>query len=87
MFVRSSWGRKHLLYGGYTYVSNKRVEATNTIYWRCSRFHRRTKVPCEVRCTLRDGKMVKMFGKHNHPPELMNLEGKELETEYCIRDP
>ncbi|XP_052889535.1 modifier of mdg4-like isoform X22 [Anopheles moucheti] len=88
MFVRSSWGRKHLLYDGYTYASNKRIESTNTTYWRCTLFHRRNvKVPCEVRCTVRDGKMVKMFGTHNHLPEVMKLEGKELETEYCIRDP
>uniref|UniRef100_A0A4Y0APV2 BTB domain-containing protein n=1 Tax=Anopheles funestus TaxID=62324 RepID=A0A4Y0APV2_ANOFN len=85
MFVRSSWGRKHLLYDGYTYASNKRIESTNTTYWRCTLFHRRNvKVPCEVRCTVRDGKMVKMFGKHNHPPEVSKFDGKELETEYCI---
>uniref|UniRef100_A0A182MC08 BTB domain-containing protein n=1 Tax=Anopheles culicifacies TaxID=139723 RepID=A0A182MC08_9DIPT len=88
LFVRSSWGRKHLIYDGYTYATNKRIEATNTTYWRCTLFHRRNvKIPCEARCTVRDGKIVKMFDSHNHPPEVTKLNGKELETEYCIRDP
>uniref|UniRef100_A0A182T1T0 FLYWCH-type domain-containing protein n=1 Tax=Anopheles maculatus TaxID=74869 RepID=A0A182T1T0_9DIPT len=88
LFVRSSWGRKHLLYDGYMYASNKRVESTNTTYWRCTLFHRRNvQTLCEARCTVRDGQIIKMYGKHNHPPEVRNFSGKQVETDYCIHDP
>ncbi|XP_062698310.1 FLYWCH-type zinc finger-containing protein 1-like [Aedes albopictus] len=36
LFVRSRWGRKLLIYERYVFFSNKRVEATNTTYWRCA---------------------------------------------------
>uniref|UniRef100_A0A182NKW8 BEN domain-containing protein n=1 Tax=Anopheles dirus TaxID=7168 RepID=A0A182NKW8_9DIPT len=78
LFVRSPWGRKLLVYDGYTYCTNKRVQATNTTYWRCTMAHRRhVQSLCESRCTVRDGRIVKMCGKHNHAREMLRLDGKE----------
>uniref|UniRef100_A0A182QVF5 BTB domain-containing protein n=1 Tax=Anopheles farauti TaxID=69004 RepID=A0A182QVF5_9DIPT len=88
LFIRSPWGRKLLVYDGYTYCTNKRVQATNTTYWRCTMAHRRNvQTLCEARCTVRDGRIVKMCETHNHAREKLRLHGKVFDTEYSICDP
>ncbi|XP_058057594.1 modifier of mdg4-like isoform X20 [Anopheles bellator] len=88
LFVKSSWGRKHLLYQGYLYFPNKRVKSTNTTYWRCTFSNRRNDPsPCNARCRVRDGRLVGQYGEHNHPQEIKQIYGKMLYTQYSINDP
>lgn len=86
-FVRSRWGRKLLVYQNYTYASNKRIQATNTTYWRCTYATARKEFPCEARCTTRQRFLVSSWGMHNHAPPTHNLRGKYIYVDYDIQDP
>ncbi|XP_037910036.1 modifier of mdg4 isoform X17 [Hermetia illucens] len=86
-FVRSRWGRKLLVYQNYTYASNKRIQATNTTYWRCTYATARKEFPCEARCTTRQRFLVSSWGVHNHAPPTHNLRGKYIYVDYDIQDP
>ncbi|XP_059611362.1 modifier of mdg4-like isoform X19 [Phlebotomus argentipes] len=72
-FRQTSMGRPCLELNGFTFLYNKSVEKTGTIYWRCSNSSARKKVPCEVRCITRHGILQKRCGYHNHPPPAKTL--------------
>lgn len=88
LFVRSRWGRKLLVYERYVFFSNKRVEATNTTYWRCT-FSSNRKGPnrCSVRCITRDNHVINFHGLHNHPEEMSKLHGRHVFDQYSVYDP
>lgn len=88
LFVRSRWGRKLLVYEQYAFFSNKRVEATNTTYWRCT-FSSNRKGPnrCSVRCITRDNQVINFHGQHNHPEEIAKLHGRRVYDQYSVYDP
>nr|XP_029723723.1 modifier of mdg4-like isoform X33 [Aedes albopictus] len=88
LFVRSRWGRKLLIYERYVFFSNKRVEATNTTYWRCT-FSSNRKGPnrCSVRCITRDNRVINFHGLHNHSEEMSKLHGRHVFDQYSVYDP
>ncbi|XP_058451173.1 modifier of mdg4-like isoform X23 [Malaya genurostris] len=88
LFVRSRWGRSCLVYQRYVFFSNKRVEATNTTYWRCT-FSSNRKGPnrCTVRCITRNNQLISFHGNHNHPEEQSKLSGKFIYEQYSVFDP
>ncbi|EAT37403.1 AAEL010576-PR [Aedes aegypti] len=88
LFVGSRWGRKLLVYERYVFFSNKRVEATNTTYWRCT-FSSNRKGPnrCSVRCITRDNHVINFHGLHNHPEEMSKLHGRHVFDQYSVYDP
>ncbi|XP_062556500.1 modifier of mdg4-like isoform X29 [Armigeres subalbatus] len=88
LFVRSRWGRKLLVYERYAFFANKRMEATNTTYWRCT-FSSNRKGPnrCSVRCITRDDQLINFHGQHNHPEEMVSLQGRRVYEQYSVYDP
>lgn len=88
LFVRSRWGRKLLIYERFAFFSNKRVEATNTTYWRCT-YSSNRKGPnrCTVRCITRNNQVINLHGHHNHPEEMAKLHGRRLYDQYSVYDP
>ena len=87
-FMRTKWGRKSLVYQGFIFTTNKRVELTNTVYWRCT-FASSRKKPncCGARCITRDNKLISFAGSHNHESELGRHIGQEMYTHFDINNP
>lgn len=87
-FIKSRWGRKCLVYNNYIYASNKRVQSTNTTYWRCTQSSSRKQNPCSARLTTRRNHITNSVDLHNHEPDMEEIYQREqLLTDYSIDNP
>lgn len=87
-FIKSRWGRKCLVHNNYIYASNKRVQSTNTTYWRCTHSSSRKKNPCSARLTTRRNHITNSVDLHNHEPDMEEIyQRQEFLTDYSIDNP
>ena len=74
-FTTTQRGARSLIYGGYSYMVNRRGREGTTVYWRCTRSRN---AHCSGTITTDGDQLISIKDTHNHPREDSLIEVKKM---------